>query len=168
MRRDAAQAILAPDRLSREEKLALKNIEHSLAVLNARRPVIRVQHLLGMDGALHICADIIGGSFSAARAVQGPVHLDAGLVLLRRDPPVLCSEIELVGAAIAVDMVNRERFIAVNSELPGERRDELVVAILHERWIMFQIWGDDCNIESNDSDGILVELTKDLQHFVLQ
>ena len=78
-----------------------------------------------------------------AQAVQGPVHLDAGLVLLRRDPPVLCSEIELVGAAIAVDMRNRERFITVNSELPHERRDDLVVAMLHERWIVFLIWGDE-------------------------
>ena len=78
-----------------------------------------------------------------AREAQGPVHLDAGLVLLRRDPPVLCSEIELVGAAIAVDMRNCERFITVNSELPHERRDDLVVAMLHERWIVFLIWGDE-------------------------
>ena len=85
--------------------------------------------------------------------------MDAGLVLLRRDPPVLCSEIELVGAAIAVDMVNRERFIAVNSELPHERRDDPVVAMLHERWIVFLIWGDE-----NRIDGILVELAKHLQH----
>ena len=34
---------------------------------------------------------------------------------------LLYSEVELVGAAIAVDMVNRERFIAVNSELPHMR-----------------------------------------------
>ncbi len=54
---------------------------------------------------------------------------------------LLYSEVELVGAAIAVDMVNRERFITVNSELPHERRDDLVVAMLHERWIVFLIWG---------------------------
>jgi hypothetical protein len=47
--------------LSREEELALKNIERSLAILNARRPVKRVQHLLGMEGALLVCADSIGG-----------------------------------------------------------------------------------------------------------
>ncbi len=59
------------------------------------------------------------------------------------ETPVLYNEVELVGAAIAVDMVNRERFIAVNSELPHERRDDLVVAMLHERWIVFLIWGDE-------------------------
>ncbi len=80
------------------------------------------------------------------------------------ETPVLYSEVELVGAAIAVDMVNRERFIAVNSELPHERRDGLVDATLHERWIVFRVPdpGDDCNIEPND--GILVELAKHLQH----
>ena len=67
--RNAAQALLVPDRHSPEEELAPKNIERSLAVLNARRPVMRVQHLLGMDGALHICADTIGGSLGVARAV---------------------------------------------------------------------------------------------------
>ena len=52
-----------PRQLSREEELALKNIEHALAALNARWPVIRIQHLLGMDGALHICAETVGRSF---------------------------------------------------------------------------------------------------------
>ena len=108
-----------------------------LAVLNARRPVIRVQHLLGIDGALHVCADTIGGAFGVARAVQGPVHSDVGVVVLRRDPPVLYSKVKLVGAAVAVDMVPRERCITVDPEPPHERRDDLVVAVLHERWIVF-------------------------------
>ena len=59
----------------------------------------------GIDGALHVCAETIGGAFAVARAVQGPVHSDVGVVVLRRDPPVLYSKVELVGAAVAVDMV---------------------------------------------------------------